>query len=484
MTESNVLKRGLGRAALAAATLACAAAMLLAWTPSQAWAVSVSTADDFLAKAADPTVSSIELEANVNLGNEIVDLSGKTVDLRGHTVTTKMNATVSNGLSLVLQGNDFSVKNGTFVSENRADYPLFIGDGPTSNVVLEGITVDGGINVYNSRNVVLRDVVANAEGSYYAVWCDQGAFVTVESGSYSSKGAGVVGITASAPSDLTVNGGEFVTAGENTPLVLPGYRDPRINGGTFDTPEVVNYIDEGFAPLFDGERYSVMDEDEAAAQGSAVKDGIYYVSPDDAENAPDLPGQLAVVKHKVTFEGEGVESSFSFVEEGSLVSAPVDPARDFYVFKGWYNGGTLWDFASDKVDGSLTLTAHWEGVSFKVTFVDGVESTEDLVETVQGGTAVAKPVDPVRDGFTFEGWFVDEACTEAYDFSAGVTRDTTLYAKWAQAPVFDAGTAGSSSDGASPLAKTGDAGMTIVLALGFAVVSAATVGFFARRRVR
>ncbi len=33
--------------------------------------------------------------------------------------------------------------------------------------------------------------------------------VTVESGSYSSKGAGVVGITASAPSDLTVNGGEF-----------------------------------------------------------------------------------------------------------------------------------------------------------------------------------------------------------------------------------------------------------------------------------
>lgn len=84
MTESNVLKGGgLGRAALAAATLACAAAMLLAWTPSQAWAVSVSTADDFLAKAADPTVSSIELEANVNLGNEIVDLSGKTVDLQG-----------------------------------------------------------------------------------------------------------------------------------------------------------------------------------------------------------------------------------------------------------------------------------------------------------------------------------------------------------------------------------------------------------------
>ena len=118
------------------------------------------------------------------------------------------------------------MKNGTFVSENRADYPLFIGDGPTSNVVLEGITVGGGINVYNSRNVVLRDVTANAEGSYYAIWCDEGAFVTVESGSYSSKGAGVVGITASVPSDLTVNGGEFVTAGRTRRLSSPGIATP------------------------------------------------------------------------------------------------------------------------------------------------------------------------------------------------------------------------------------------------------------------
>ena len=69
---------------------------------------------------------------------------------------------------------------------------------------------------------------------------------------------------------------------------------------------------------------------------------------------------------------------------------PLTRARDFYVFKGWYNGNALWDFASDKVDGPLTLKARWEGVSFKVTFVDGVESTEDLVETVRGGTAVVK----------------------------------------------------------------------------------------------
>ena len=70
--------------------------------------------------------------------------------------------------------------------------------------------------------------------------------------------------------------------------------------------------------MFDGERYSVMDEDEAAAQGSAVKDGIYYVSPDDVENAPDLPGQPAVVKRKVTFEGEGIRNLPSPSRRGRL----------------------------------------------------------------------------------------------------------------------------------------------------------------------
>lgn len=51
-------------------------------------------------------------------------------------------------------------------------------------------------------------------------------------------------------------------------------------------------------------------------------------------------------------------------------------------------------------------------------------------QTPASGSAVAKPADPTRDGYTFAGWYTDAACTKAYDFATAVTSDMTLYAKW------------------------------------------------------
>lgn len=51
-------------------------------------------------------------------------------------------------------------------------------------------------------------------------------------------------------------------------------------------------------------------------------------------------------------------------------------------------------------------------------------------QTPASGSTVSKPTDPTREGYTFAGWYADEACTKAYDFSVAVTADMTLYAKW------------------------------------------------------
>ena len=51
-------------------------------------------------------------------------------------------------------------------------------------------------------------------------------------------------------------------------------------------------------------------------------------------------------------------------------------------------------------------------------------------QTPASGSTVSKPTDPTREGYTFAGWYTDEACTKAYDFSVVVTADMTLYAKW------------------------------------------------------
>ena len=47
-----------------------------------------------------------------------------------------------------------------------------------------------------------------------------------------------------------------------------------------------------------------------------------------------------------------------------------------------------------------------------------------------GVAYVAKPADPTRDGFTFEGWFTTTDGNTEFDFSAAITGNTTAYAKW------------------------------------------------------
>ena len=65
------------------------------------------------------------------------------------------------------------------------------------------------------------------------------------------------------------------------------------------------------------------------------------------------------------------------------------------------------------------------------------------------GNKLVKPADPTREGYTFAGWYTDEACTEAYDFSAAVTANMTLYAKWTKNAVNPGGNGGSDTSGGS-----------------------------------
>ncbi len=53
-------------------------------------------------------------------------------------------------------------------------------------------------------------------------------------------------------------------------------------------------------------------------------------------------------------------------------------------------------------------------------------------ETVNRNAMVTEPSEPTREGYTFEGWFTDKDCTEAYDFNTKVTKNITLYAKWTE----------------------------------------------------
>ena len=70
--------------------------------------------------------------------------------------------------------------------------------------------------------------------------------------------------------------------------------------------------------------------------------------------------------------------------------------------------------------------------SFRVLFNDG-STTLSVVTDLSYGDKLTKPETPVKDGYTFAGWYKDSACTQAWDFETGIPGDMTLYAKWTAA---------------------------------------------------
>ena len=67
--------------------------------------------------------------------------------------------------------------------------------------------------------------------------------------------------------------------------------------------------------------------------------------------------------------------------------------------------------------------------AFRVLFNDG-STTLSVVTDLSYGDKLTKPATPVKDGYTFAGWYKDSACTQAWDFETGIPGDMTLYAKW------------------------------------------------------
>ena len=68
-------------------------------------------------------------------------------------------------------------------------------------------------------------------------------------------------------------------------------------------------------------------------------------------------------------------------------------------------------------------------VSFELGY-DGAAIEDQMVTQNNYATA---PETPVREGYSFLGWFTDEAATQRFDFAlTPITADLTLYAGWAQ----------------------------------------------------
>ncbi|WP_083662039.1 InlB B-repeat-containing protein [Thermophilibacter provencensis] len=187
-------------------------------------------------------------------------------------------------------------------------------------------------------------------------------------------------------------------------------------------------------------------------------------------------------------------------------SGVVSPSKDGYTFIGWnfegdtehlYTDLSTVRYAGDETVTEINVYANWkknadpETETHKVTFDDCLSNTTNLVVEVEDGNSVAEPPAPTCDGWTFLGWYFDTALTQAWDFSAPVTSDMTLWAKWEKnvdevIPGDDAATPETpqeSEEAKSEVPETGDATNAVaVTGIGIAGLMAAAASFILRRR--
>ena len=91
-------------------------------------------------------------------------------------------------------------------------------------------------------------------------------------------------------------------------------------------------------------------------------------------------GSKTTTTYTVTFDSNGGSevAAITGVKSGDKISAPADPSKEGYQFLAWFkDDGTEWNFAADKVTGSITLTAQWipEGVNAGDVVVLGAYTT-------------------------------------------------------------------------------------------------------------
>ena len=401
---------------------------------------------------------SVTLSNDISWGGSSLTVpTGKTVtlDLNGKAIDAQSNGTVI-------------AVNGTLTIKNSgADLagPIGVGAGPITGNIKNGkasdkeaggiLVADGGKLVMNSgwvTNCVDGSGKTSAAGGIYvsknAVFEMTGGIITGCVGSDLLCAAGVVNYgTFTMSGNATISGSKTGYNSDGVAICNAGIFDA--NGGTVQTGQkCVNY-----ATVQNTEKSATVFYCNVLNTGlGTIKGGTYHYP---VENAGTITG--GTFNEKVTSSGtindgifKGTVDNTGVVTGGTFngtttgiytvtfnsgapsqirancpATTPDSPTKRGYIFNGWLNGGTPYDFTQN-VTQNIHLTADWTPKSYTVKF------------DTNGGTAIADKTltwddkvldgvsDPEKPGYDFTGWTFDGGNVLTRTTYANLAADDTV----------------------------------------------------------
>ena len=213
---------------------------------------------------------------------------------------------------------------------------------------------------------------------------------------------------------------------ENEILVKP--QTPVASGENADKKKFLGWFRE------DGTEFTAEDFLKTGAQIAGKQDGIL------TENVElDLFAKFSNV-HYVYYKTDKGEQGRILHTEALADGEKIIPVSENYgykaevgyVFAGWSENAEAdqpdSEYTVSSTDGDFVLYPVVKKASW-IRFVSNGGTAVDP-QLVSCGDKSQKPSDPMKAGYIFDGWFTDEACSQAYTFGQTVETDLTLYAKW------------------------------------------------------
>ena len=279
-------------------------------------------------------------------------------------------------------------------------------------------TVDGGEKVYGFEDIYTK----NEALTLYPVWNTNKYTITFDTngGSEIAPITQDYGTEITTPDNPTRKGYTFKGWDKEIPETMPAENITvkaqweinqytitfDTNGGSEIAPITQDYGTEITAP------------DNPTRKGYTFKGWDKEIPETMPAENMTVKAQWEINQYTITFDTNGGSEIAPITQDyGTEITAPDNPTRKGYTFKGWDK-----EIPETMPAGNITVKAQWEINQYTITF-DTNGGSEIVPITQDYGTEITVPDNPTRKGYTFKGW--DKEIPEAMP-----AENITVKAQW------------------------------------------------------